>query len=228
MADQLLSIEDSTLTAIANAIRNKGGLPQSNKLSFPDGMVAALQNIETEATVTPKITPQQVTLTPSNTSFPIAAGFHDGTGTVKIETETGSANPTSTEQTYYPSAGKFFSSFYVGGIGNGKQVVTGTITVSSSVSLSITGLPTSFTPEGIIGGVCSKSSNTRYQCADFIYAPSISPSYIGKYYGGSSYTLNSSDTWKDAQLNQGSVYLEYKSTSSAKFANTIFYVIWGS
>lgn len=146
MADQLLSIDDSTLTAIANAIRSKGGT--NAPLSFPDGMIAALQNIVTEATVTPKIAPETKTLTPSDTSFAITPGFHAGAGTVKIETEPGSANPTYTEETYYPSAGKFFSSFAVGGIGNAKQMVSGSVTASGGTSFSITGL--NFTPEGAL------------------------------------------------------------------------------
>lgn len=146
MADTLLSIEDSTLQGIADAIRNKSG--GTAPLIFPDGFVSALQTIETEATVTPKIVSQQVTLTPSNPSFAIAAGFHDGTGTVKIETETGSATPTSTEQTYYPSAGKFFSSFYVGGAGGGYKVVTGSFTASSAASFSISNL--GMTPVGAL------------------------------------------------------------------------------
>lgn len=225
MADQLLSIEDSTLTAIANAIRSKGGT--SAKLSFPDGMVAALQNIETEATVTPKITPQQVTLTPSNTSFPIEAGFHDGTGTVKIETETGSANPTSEEQMIYPSAGKFFSSFYVGGIGSGYKVQTGTKQGAGGSALTIDDFD--FTPSGIICGVCDKSSNTSSQVSDFAYLSNVSHRYTGYYYYTSSkimwHRTRASAPDSDVTFSYGEVKI--KLPSSYKFANTFYYVVWG-
>ncbi|MBQ4207655.1 MAG: hypothetical protein II621_05055, partial [Clostridia bacterium] len=138
MADELLSVESSGLDAIANAIRTKGGT--NAPLTFPAGFVSALQAITTEATVTPKITPQQKVLTPSDTSFSIDAGFHDGTGTVSIQTETGSANPTSTQQTYYPSAGKFFSSFFVGGIGSGLQVYQSTKQGSGGSSITLDNL----------------------------------------------------------------------------------------
>ena len=161
MADQLLSIEDSTLTAIANAIRAKGGTNAA--LSFPNGFVDALQAITTEATVTPKITPQQKVLTPSETSFSIDPGFHDGTGTIAIQLDTtnNSANPTSSQQTYYPDTGKFFGSFAVGGLGTGVIMATGEITVSASDSVTISGL--SFTPYGLI--IAIKTHNG----ADYTY-----------------------------------------------------------
>lgn len=226
MADEILSIEESTLNSIAQAIKNKGGT--NTPLSFPDGMVSALQAIETEATVTPKITPQQVTLTPSSTSFAISPGFHDGTGTVKIETEAGSANPTSSERTYYPSAGKFFSSFLVGGIGSGYKVETGTKQGDGSKSLTIDGFD--FTPIGIIGGVCAKSSNTSGQVADFAYLNNVSHSREGFYYYSSSkimYHRTKSAADSDFKFSYGKVEINLQSTSY-KFANTLWYVIWGS
>ena len=130
MAEELLGINKSSLDAIGQAIRNKGGT--NALLSFPSGMVSALQAITTVATVTPKITPQQKILTPNDTQFSIDAGFHDGTGTVAIQLDTtnNSANPTSTQQTYYPDTGKFFGSFTVGGTGNGVVVAIGETTFS--------------------------------------------------------------------------------------------------
>lgn len=229
MADQLLSIEDSALTAIANAIRNKGGT--SAALSFPNGFVSALQAIETEATVTPKITPQQVTLTPSNTSFPIEAGFHDGTGTVKIETETGSANPTSTEQTYYPSAGKFFSSFYVGGIGSGKKVITGTKVGDGSYKLTITQSDNAdfdFKPSGMAGMLINPSGVSGDRTAAFQSFSSQSPriywnltAYSKKFWNG---MASSSQRFDLGTVGVATANFPF---SMYNFKGTYFYVIWG-
>ena len=225
MADQLLSIDDSTLTEIANAIRSKGGLPSSNKLSFPDGMIAALQDIVTEATITPKITPQAKTLTPSDTSFAIAPGFHDGTGTVRIETEPGSANPTYTEETYYPPAGKFFSSFAVGGIGNAKQMVSGSVTASGGTSFSITGL--NFTPEGafiILDNSTGRPPNKT--CLSVLYIAGQSFFNQSVRFGYTSGVLMAG-SYGSCSVASGSVTFNGRS-DIAYFDGKYQYVIWGS
>ncbi len=227
MADELLSIEESTLNAIAQAIKNKGGT--NAPLSFPGGMVSALQAIETEATVTPKITPQQKTLTPTDTSFSIDAGFHDGTGTVSIQTETGSANPTSTQQTYYPSAGKFFSSFAVGGIGNGVQAVTGTKTFASAAdSFSISGL--GFTPQGVL--LFSVPDPTLreyvYQYTSVISVPSLTPSGAAtgiNNISGTSYASGVIGSFAYSPSDGGKVTIEH--ASSYRFLHTYFYIVFG-
>lgn len=222
MADQLLSIENSTLTAIANAIRNKGGT--SAALSFPNGFVSALQAIETEETITPKITPQQVTLTPSNTSFPIEAGFHDGTGTVKIETEPGSANPTSSEVTYTPSAGKFFSSFAVGGIGNAKKMASGSITATGGTSLTISGFD--FTPEGallILNNSTGRPPNKT--CLSIVYVAGAEIRNPSMRFGYTSGVLTSG--YGTCSPTYGSVTFNGRSDISY-FDGTYQYVLWGS
>lgn len=224
MADQLLSIDDSTLTAIANAIRSKGGLPSSNKLSFPDGMIAALQDIVTEATITPKITPQAKTLTPSDTSFAIAPGFHDGTGTVKIETEPGSANPTYTEETYYPSAGKFFSSFVVGGIGSAKKMASGSVTASGGTSLTIPGFD--FTPEGallILNNSTGRPPNKT--CLSVVYVAGEDIKNPSMRFGYTSGVLTSG--YGTCSPSYGTVTFNGRNDISY-FNGTYQYVLWGS
>ena len=140
MADELLNIEDSSLQNIANAIRTKGGTNQP--LEFPAGFVSALQAIETDATVTPKIQPQQVTLTKDSTNFPIAAGFHDGTGTVGISLQSKTVTPNDNQQDVVPDAGKLLSEVIVNAVSAGYKMATGTITVSAK-SASKTLVPTS-------------------------------------------------------------------------------------
>lgn len=52
----------------------------------------------------------------STTSYTIPAGKHSGTGTVKIETETKSITPSTSEQTEQASSGKVISSVTVGAV----------------------------------------------------------------------------------------------------------------
>ncbi len=147
MADKLLSILKSTLDDIANAIRSKGGT--SAKLSFPTGMVNAINAIETEANITPKITAQTRYLTTSQKSVNIEPGFHDGSGSVKIRLQSKSATPSASQQNITPDSGYFLSSVSVGGIGSGTRVYVGTKTVSSESS-SVTVTCPSFTPTRVI------------------------------------------------------------------------------
>lgn len=229
MADELLSIEGSSLQNIANAIRTKGGTHAD--LEFPSGFVTALQAIETEATVTPKITPQQVTLTPSNTSFAIDAGFHDGTGTVSIQTEAGSANPTSTQQTYTPSAGKFFSSFTVGGIGSGKQVFVTTKQGGGGSSITLDNLPI-LQPTGVVIGLYNTggSSNTvtHFQLLDIPYDV-----LTGVYASASSYvTIGFDNTYQNVKnavtVSDYTIKVDLsRYSSSAKFSGLYQCIVFG-
>lgn len=227
MADEILSIDTDTLDGIADAIRNKGGLPQSNKLSFPDGMVAALQNIETVATVTPKVSPVSVKeLTPIETTFPLDAGYHTNDTTVLISATTGSATPSSTEQTYYPpSSYGFFSSFWVDGIGNATQISTGTITLNNVKDLVVSGL--SFTPIGIIVINIPNPNLRRYanQIISAISVPNLNPTYSatavssssGSSYGGSTAYF---------EFSNGSAKIT-GSGSNAYFLDDYFYIVFG-
>lgn len=228
MADEILSIDTDTLDGIANAIRNKGGLPQSNKLSFPDGMVAALQNIETVATVTPKISPPSTKeLTPSDTSFALEPGYHTNGTTVLISTTTGSATPSSTEQTYYPqSPYNFFSSFWVDGTGNGYKVKTGTVQVSDT-KIEIPNLD--FTPVGLML-CCARNSekvNKNIFCAQHVPTTYtyIDMAQYGS--GGSVLAGHTTNQYKDTLFN-----FEYgKATfdaGSSVVRGTYFYMTWGN
>lgn len=56
------------------------------------------------------------TLTPASTSYTVPAGYHDGTGSVSIVTETKTATPTESSQTITPTSGKVLSSVTVNAI----------------------------------------------------------------------------------------------------------------
>lgn len=64
------------------------------------------------------------TLTTSNTSYTVPAGYHNGKGTVQIATETKSATPTKSEQDITPTAGKVLSKVTVAAIPDAYQDVT--------------------------------------------------------------------------------------------------------
>lgn len=227
MADEILSIDTDTLDGIANAIRNKGGLPQSNKLSFPDGMVNALQNIETVATVTPKVSPASTKeLTPSDTSFAIEQGYHTKSTIVSISATTGSATPSSTEVTYYPqSPYNFFSSFWVDGIGNATQVVTGTVTLNNVKDLVVSGL--SFTPIGIIAINIPNSNLKRYanQIISAISVPNLNPTASATAISSVSGTSYATST-AYFEFSSGSAKIT-GSGANAYFLDDYFYIVFG-
>lgn len=125
------------------------------------------------------------TLTASETSYTVPKGYHDGTGTVNISTETRSVVPTKQQQTITPITGKVLSSVKVAAIPEeyittddataaaghiladktayvGGEKVTGTMPDNGAVSGTIDGLSaTSFSvPAGYIsGGTVSLTSD---------------------------------------------------------------------
>lgn len=106
-------------------------------------------------------------LNTTGTSYTIPEGYHTGSGTVSITTETKSATPTKSAQTITPSTGKVLSSVSVAAIPaayqdvtsvdataadvlDGKKIVsatgavlTGTIPVQTTTSLTLNGLTSS-------------------------------------------------------------------------------------
>ena len=223
MADKLLSILESTLTGIANAIRSKGGT--SAKLSFPTGMVNAINAIETEANITPKITAQTRYLTTSQKSVNIEPGFHDGSGSVKIRLQSKSATPSASQQNITPDSGYFLSSVSVGGIGSGTRVYVGTKTVSSrSDTVTVSGLP--FTPTGVIFVLIDGNGSTKaVTCA----------STLTKYpYKDSGHDTGSAlSTVLDGKLMTGNISASISGSSFkagkqgiSKYYGKYLYVIW--
>lgn len=92
------------------------------------------------------------TLTTSTTSYTVPAGYHNGSGTVSITTETKSATPATTSQDITPSTGKVLSKVTVGAIPakygdtTGDDAVAGDIlygkkahSISSGSAVAVTG-----------------------------------------------------------------------------------------
>ena len=240
MADQLLSIDSSNLGRVANEIRTKAGLSSSQKLVFPDtdeqgelGMISALQGITTEATVTPKISPQQVTLTKDSTSFAISPGFHDGNGTVGITLHSKTVTPNSSQQTVEPDTGKLLSQVIVNAMGNGYQVAQGTVTYSNQESVTLSGY--GFTAAGFVfmhtnipeiasSGAGSRISllytsnrpdDTTYSWNPYVVEGSSIMGVYSTMYGGSATNAYNSLTL-------------YKYNDTGRFNGTYFYFIWGN
>ena len=73
------------------------------------------------------------TLDGTTTSFTVPEGYHDGTGSVNIVTETKSATPTKSSQTINATTGKVMTSVTVGAIPAAYQDVTGVTAVAGDV-----------------------------------------------------------------------------------------------
>ena len=73
------------------------------------------------------------TLDGTTTSFGISAGYHDGTGSVNIVTETKTATPTKSSQTVNATAGKVMTSVTVDAIPAAYQDVTGVTAAATDV-----------------------------------------------------------------------------------------------
>ena len=102
-----------------------GAIPESyqdvSSVTAVAGDVLTGKVIVTEdGTVTPGTMPNNgavsKTLTTSETSYTIPSGYHSGTGSVSISTETKSATPTKQQQTVTPTSGKVLSSVTVAAI----------------------------------------------------------------------------------------------------------------
>lgn len=73
------------------------------------------------------------TLNTTTKSYTVPAGYHNGSGTVSITTETKSATPTKSAQTITPSTGKVLSSVSVAAIPAAYQDVTGVTATATDV-----------------------------------------------------------------------------------------------
>lgn len=88
-----------------------------------DGKTIVTGSGEVEGTMPNNGAVSQV-LTVSTTSYTVPEGYHNGSGTVSIVTETKSATPTKSSQTISPSTGKVLSSVTVAAIPAAYQDVT--------------------------------------------------------------------------------------------------------
>lgn len=72
-------------------------------------------------------------LTTTETSYTVPKGYHDGTGTVSITTETKTATPTKSSQNIIPTTGKVLSSVAVDPIPSQYQDVSGVTAIATGV-----------------------------------------------------------------------------------------------
>lgn len=226
MADKLLSIQDSTLQNIANAIRSKGNT--SSPLTFPQGFVSALQNITTEATVTPKIAAQQKTLTPNDTSFGVQAGFHDGNDRVSIVTQSKTVTPSTSQQVVTPDPNKFLSGVVVQPINvAGFSIQKGFWTTGQTSVFSMSGL--SFAP---IGAMLVLQKYTGNSGLDKVFCVSTQfGQYATQAYGiNGAYTPDepSTDFYFTPIVSLTNAGITIQATDSCYFCGTYHYFVWGN
>lgn len=110
------------------------------------------------------------TLDGTTTSFAIAKGYHDGTGTVSITPETKSATPTKSPQSITPTTGKVLTQVTVDAIPAAYQDVTGVTAAAADVLdgkfiVSSTGEKVEGTMpnNGAVSGTIDGLSATSYQ-----------------------------------------------------------------
>lgn len=112
------------------------------------------------------------TLTPLTTSYTIPEGYHSGSGTVSIVTETKSATPTTSSQTITPTSGKVLSSVTVGAIpaeyadttgddGVAANVLAGVL-VHTNVNGTATQIEGTMPNNGAISGTIDGLTTTSY------------------------------------------------------------------
>lgn len=93
--------------------------------------------VDAEGTLTDGTMPNNGAVTESltveTTSYTVPAGYHDGSGTVSITTETKSATPTKSEQTIEPTEGSVLSAVTVAAIPAEYQDVTGVTATADKV-----------------------------------------------------------------------------------------------
>lgn len=245
MAEEYLSINDSTLQSVADAIKLKAGIASNTKLAFPEGFKSTLQGIDAYAPAT-KIAATTETLTPSRTSYPIPAGVHTGNGKVRIRTtntnltnndvaiSSNTITPNNQTQVIEPPDGYFLNSIIISAMNASGyyQADYGTVTFSSisdSFEKSF-----SFTPEGFfimlqdygeassIDKVCfinSATSGSGSTASSYmIYGKTNSQSSIYYY-----------NQLEDSFINGQKLILSTTTTNlSLNFYGTYYYFVWGN
>lgn len=78
------------------------------------------------------------TLTPSTTSYTVPQGYHNGSGTVQIVTETKSTTPTTSSQDIIPTTGKVLSKVTVGAIPSQYGDATGKTATAGDILYGVT------------------------------------------------------------------------------------------
>lgn len=232
MADQLLSVQDTSIQAVANAIKSKTG--NSNALQFPGDFVDAINGIDTYANATDKVSPQTVTLTPSSPTYSIQPGMHDGNDIVQIVTEDQTVTPSTSDVVVTAPTGKFLGAVTVNAasMGDLHMVKTGTVTVNNVGSFRVRNL--GFKPSKCIMFLQSYNSDSS------LYKVASARSYNESLKTGDCGTKNNDSFSRKTSSSPGmfefkddysmvvsNTYIQSPSRKTPVFAGTYYYVVWG-
>lgn len=108
-----------------------------------------------------------VTLDGTTTTYTVPEGRHDGTGTVRVRTQTKSVTPTASSQTVKPDSGYLLSSVTVRAASSGKAGYSGTLTSGGTYNLSINvGVALSSSDHFML---CSSGNSPMAEILNFAY-----------------------------------------------------------
>ena len=159
-----------TVNAIPEAYQDTSSVTATAGDVLANKVIVEADGSVTAGTMTNNGTVSQ-TLTTSTTSYTIPEGYHSGSGTVSITTETKSATPSGTSQDITPSTGKVLSKVTVNAIPakyadtTGDDAVSGDIlygkkahSISSGSAVAVTG---SMTNNGAVSKTLDATTNNQ-------------------------------------------------------------------
>lgn len=189
-------------------------------------MATAIEALDTYPAAT-KLPHTDKVLTPTDTSYSIPIGVHDGTETVSIQTESMKiVTPNTSVQSIEPDdPDKFLSIVRVNGVSvSGYKIFRGTITPNGGQTISVSGF--NFTAKGMVvvnTGTSNSSAITNGQASTAPY--SLTDYYAAFFSLGRVWPRNNSITSYSLGYNTASITC---ASGSAVCNGSYRYLVWGT
>lgn len=232
--DKLLKIQNDSIQRVVDTIKTKAGLSSETKLLFPNEFISTLENLKTYDNATDKIAPETIRLTPSQTTWTVQSGTHNGEDnvSVSIHSDTIEITPSINGSIIEATDDEFLGNILIKAIesSQGKKIKVGTKTYNSSTdTFEINNL--NFKPEGAVIMLQSYGSNSNVNKVVCVTTYEYGDSNRIGYFGSKNdNNLFASDDIK-IELNNNSITYTPKNdtthSSSATFYGTYYYIIWG-